>query len=52
MTLRGAVSDFMILAGFSGIVGGTWLVCEPAAIILAGALLLVAGLVGARGVKR
>jgi len=42
----------LVLAGFGGVTYGSWLIYEPAAFILAGALLLVAGLRGARSISR
>jgi len=44
MKIRGAVSDFLIFAGFGGVIVGAWQVYPPAAFIVGGALVLLAGL--------
>ncbi len=48
MTLKGAVADAMIVGGFSSLVAGAWQIYHPAAFLLAGAMLLAAGLRAAR----
>lgn len=40
--------DVMILLGFAGLTGGLWWVMPPLSLIVAGVLLLAAGLAGAR----
>lgn len=43
MTPKGVFSDVLILAGYGLVVYGTWRVYEPAGFIVAGVLMLMAG---------
>jgi hypothetical protein len=47
-TIKSLTTDLMIVVGFGGISYGTWSIYPPAAFVVGGVLLLVAGVLGAR----
>jgi hypothetical protein len=49
MSAREAISDLLVMSGFSSIVFGAWLIYEPSAYLIGGALAGAAGWLIGRG---